>query len=156
MELCSSFSWSSQRSFQVADLREFLRENNPHNQQIFVIGGDAEEDSFKVVPCNEISSPTPGETAWTEMKVDAKIASKGHRAYVGVSFEPRGSSKFLQAFPQAPNFREENHIEPLTKTNTRPAALRKRSRKHFAQRALSLVVVPSMKPGQSSPGEAAA
>ena len=88
----------------VADLREFLRENNPHNQQIFVIGGDAEEDSFKVVPCNEISSPTPGETAWTEMKVDAKIASKGHRAYVGVSFEPRGSSKFLQAFPQHPIF----------------------------------------------------
>ena len=45
-----------------------------------------------------------GETAWIEMKVDEKTASTGHRAYVGVSSEPRGSGRLRRAFPQFPIF----------------------------------------------------
>ena len=91
-------------SLSVADLHGFLRRNNPHNQQVFVVGAGAEADTFKVVPCNEIFSPTRGETAWIEMKVDEKNASTGHRAYFGVSFEPRGSGRLRRAFPQFPIF----------------------------------------------------
>ena len=88
----------------VTDLQEFLQKNNPHNQQIFLIGRGAGADSFNVVPCSEISSPTLDETAWIEMKVDSKFARKGHGSYVGVSFEPRGSGRLRQAFPQYPIF----------------------------------------------------
>ena len=88
----------------LSDLQNFLRRNNPYNQQIFLLGGGADAGSFKIVSCNDVSSPTPDETAWMEMKVDAKMASKGHRAYVGVSFEPRGSSRLRRVFPQYPIF----------------------------------------------------
>ena len=92
------------QNLSLSDLQNFLRRNNPYNQQIFLIGGGADAGSFKIVSCNDLSSPTPDETARMEMKVDAKLASKGHRAYVGVSFEPRGSRRLGRVFPQYPIF----------------------------------------------------
>ena len=86
----------------VNHLHAFLRKNNPHGQDIFVIGASSEAESFKIVPCSAISSPTPGEISWAEATVDEKTASKGHRAYVGVSFEPHGAGRLRQAFAQYP------------------------------------------------------
>ena len=88
--------------FSAAELHAFIRRNNPHNQQVFVIGAGAEAESFKVVSCNGISFPTTSGTAWIETLVDEKSARKGHRAYVGVSFEPRGGGRLCRAFPQYP------------------------------------------------------
>ncbi len=68
----------------VAELDEFIRKNNPHNQRIVIIGGSKAPGSFKVVPWDEVTKPTPGETAWYEVGVDAKNVSKGHRGYEGV------------------------------------------------------------------------
>ena len=88
--------------FSVADLYAFLQRHNRRGQEILVIGAGAEPDSFKVVPCSEINSATQGETAWIEGMVDEKAAGKGHRGYVGVSFEPRGGGRLRRAFPQYP------------------------------------------------------
>ena len=92
----------------LIDLHEFLRKNNPHNQQIFVLGAREEAGSFKVVfkvvPGDETSSLAPDDTTWVEKQVDAKNASKGHQAYVAVSFEPRGGGRLRRAFPQYPIF----------------------------------------------------
>ena len=85
----------------VADLYEFIRKNNPHHQRIYIIGGGAEAGRFIVIPCDEISSPTPGEKAWMEMNVHAKDASMGHLRCEGVVFTPRDNrfSRLSPAFP---------------------------------------------------------
>ncbi len=86
-------------SLPVAELHEFIRKNNPHNQRIVIIGGAAEAGKYKVVPWQEVSSPSPGETAWMEMEVDVRDASRGHRGYEGVVFKPPGMRRFPHAFP---------------------------------------------------------
>ena len=68
----------------INKLDDFIRANNPFNQEIFVIGGSETPGSFKVVPWGEVSNPTPSETAWLEIIVDAKNASRGYRGYEGV------------------------------------------------------------------------
>ena len=68
----------------VAELDEFIRKNNPHNQRIVIIGGSEAAGSFKVVPWDGVTKPTPGEVAWYEVGVDTKNASKGHCGYEGV------------------------------------------------------------------------
>ena len=87
----------------VADLDEFIRTNNPYNQRIFVIGGSEAPGTFKVVPWDEVNSPTPGEIEWLEIGVEAKNASKGYREYEGVVFKQLGS-RFL---PRHPTFVKE-------------------------------------------------
>ena len=82
----------------VADLDEFIRRSNPYNQQIFVIGGSEEPGTYKVVPWEDVNSPTPGEIEWLEISVDAKNAGKGYHQYEGVVFKPPGSS-FLPLHP---------------------------------------------------------
>ena len=87
----------------VAELDEFIRKNNPHNQQIVIIGGSKAAGSFKVVPWDGVTKPTPGEVAWYEVSVDAKNASKGHRGYEGVIVKaPQNRSR-----PQHPVFVKE-------------------------------------------------
>ena len=82
----------------VPELDKFIQENNPHKQQIYMIGGAKEPGSFKVVPWDEVTKPTSGETAWSEINVDAQRASKGYRGYEGVVYDPPGSS-FLPGHP---------------------------------------------------------
>ena len=41
--------------FLVADLHDFIRDNNPHGLQIFAIGGTGEAGRFKGLPCDEIT-----------------------------------------------------------------------------------------------------
>ena len=42
----------------VSDLDDFMRTNNPYNQQVFIIGGSETPNTFRVLPLNEISKPT--------------------------------------------------------------------------------------------------
>ena len=82
----------------VNELDDFIRANNPYNQRIFVIGGSEAPGSFKVVPWDEVTKPTPSETAWLEIGVDANNVSRGYRGYEGVVVEPPGS-RFLPPHP---------------------------------------------------------
>ena len=86
-------------SLDVADLHEFIRKSNPHNQQIFIIGGIPEAGKFKIIPWDEVTSPDSGEMAWTEVNVDTGNASRGYRGYEGVVYKHRSMTKFPQAFP---------------------------------------------------------
>ena len=83
----------------IAKLSEFIQKNNPHGQQIFVIGGSGEAGSFKIVPCYEVEDPATGEKAWMEIVVDTKIAGKGRCRYDGIVFEPHYTSTFRPLFP---------------------------------------------------------
>ena len=83
----------------VAELYEFVQTNNAHRQQIFIIGGSGEVGKFKIVPWNEVTSPTPGEKAWMEITVDTKYADKGRCRFAGVVFKPPYTSRFRPLFP---------------------------------------------------------
>ena len=82
----------------VSDLDDFMRTNNPFDQEVFIIGGSGTQNTFKVFPLNEISRPTATETEWMEIAVNAEEASKGYLGYEGVVFKPPGSS-FLPPHP---------------------------------------------------------
>ena len=82
----------------ISELHDFIRTNNPYNQQVFIIGGTEVPGSFKVVPWDEVTKPTDRETAWLEIVVDANNVSKGYRGYNGVVFKPP-ESKFLPPHP---------------------------------------------------------
>ena len=83
----------------VPELYEFVRENNTHSQQIFIIGGSGEAGKFKIVPWGEVTSPTPGEKAWMEITVDTKYPGKGRSRYDGVVFKPPYTSRFRPLLP---------------------------------------------------------
>ena len=52
-------------SIPIVELDKLIRENNPHNQRIFIIGGSEEPGAYKVVPWDEIDRSTPDEVVWT-------------------------------------------------------------------------------------------
>ena len=83
----------------VAELYEFIRKNNTHRQQIFIIGASPEAGKFKIVPWDEVTSPAPGEEAWMEITVDTKYPGKGRSRYDGVVFKPPYTSRFRPLFP---------------------------------------------------------
>ena len=82
----------------VNELDDFIRANNPYNQRIVIIGGSEAPGSFKVVPWDEVTKPTPSETAWAEIEVDANNVGRGYRGFEGVVFKPPGS-RFLPPHP---------------------------------------------------------
>ena len=41
--------------FLIADLHDFIRDNNPHGLRIFIIGGTGDAGRFKGLPCDEIT-----------------------------------------------------------------------------------------------------
>ena len=82
----------------VNDLHDLIRTNNPYNHRIYIIGGSEAPGTFKVVPWEGVTKPRPSEIAWFEIGVDANNASKGHRRYEGVLFEPP-RSRFLPGHP---------------------------------------------------------
>ena len=89
------------QELQLAELYEFVQTNNAHSQQIFIIGGSGEAGKFKILPWDEVTSPTPGEKAWMEITVDTKFADKGRCRFDGVVFKPPYTSTFR---PQIPVF----------------------------------------------------
>ena len=81
------------------ELDDFIRTNNPYNQNVFIIMGSSQAPgSFKAVVWGELIKPKPSEDGWWEISMDANNASKGHRGYEGVVFKPKGS-RFLPPHP---------------------------------------------------------
>ena len=89
-----------QELIDINELDDFIRANNPYNQRIFIIGGSDAPGSFKVVPWDEVTRPTPGETAWLEIGVDVNNVSGGYRGYEGVVLKSQRS----QSLPPYPVF----------------------------------------------------
>ena len=83
----------------VAELHEYIRKNNPHNQRIFIIGGGPKAGKLKIIPWDKVTSPALHEMAWMEMNVDMNNASRGYRGYGGVVYKHRSMSRFPQVFP---------------------------------------------------------
>ena len=86
-------------SLDVAELHEYIRKNNPHNQRIFIIGGGPKAGKFKIIPWDEVTLPALHEMAWMEVNVDMSNASKGYRGYEGVVYKHRSMIRFPQVFP---------------------------------------------------------
>ena len=83
----------------VVELYDFVRKNNPHGQEIYIIGGAREPDKFKIIPWNGITMPTNEEIAWLEIIVGTKNKSKGSWIYDGAVFAPPHMTRFPYAFP---------------------------------------------------------
>ncbi|MCY4514837.1 MAG: hypothetical protein OXC69_06870 [Candidatus Tectomicrobia bacterium] len=83
----------------VAELYELVRKNNPHGQQIFIIGGTGGPGKFKVVPFDDVASPTTDDISWSEMIVDTDGEDSRGGRYEGVVFNPRYKSRFRPLFP---------------------------------------------------------
>ena len=75
----------------IADLDEFIHENNPQNQSVVIVGGSETPGTYKVVPLDEIDRSTSGEIGWMEIRADGRNAGKGYRGYEGVVLKPPGS-----------------------------------------------------------------
>ena len=82
----------------VDELNEFIRANNPHDQQIIIIGGAEAPDRFRVVPWDKVTNPTPSETAWMEIVPDVNYVSRGYRGYDGVVLKS-GSNRIFPPHP---------------------------------------------------------
>ena len=80
------------------DLDNFIRTNNPYNQQLFIIGGSEASGSFKVLRWDEVAMAALSNAAWLEADADANNVSRGYRGYEGVVFKPKGS-RFLPLHP---------------------------------------------------------
>ena len=89
-----------QEIIDINELDDFIRANNPYSQRIFIIGGSEAPGSFKVVPWETVTKPTPGETAWLKIGVDVDNVSGGYRGYEGVVLKSQRS----QSLPPNPVF----------------------------------------------------
>ena len=86
--------------FLVAELHDFIRDNNPHGLRIFVIGGTGEAGRFKGLPCDKITCDDADYFEWMEKKVDQRDRNAGFLGLDGVFCETSG----LGRFPQMPLF----------------------------------------------------
>ena len=82
--------------FVIADLHDFIRDNNPHGLRIFVIGGTGEPGRFKGLPCDEITSDGADYFEWTDKEVDQRDRNAGFLGLDGVFCETSGLARFLQ------------------------------------------------------------
>ena len=82
--------------FLVAELHDFIRDNNPHGLRIFVIGGTGEAGRFKGLPCDEITCDGSDYFEWVEMEVDKRDRNAGFLGLDGVFCETSGLARFLQ------------------------------------------------------------
>ena len=82
--------------FLVADLRDFIRDNNPHGLRIYVIGGTGEAGRFKGLLCDEITCDGADYFEWKEKEVDQRDRNAGFLGLDGVFCETSGLARFLQ------------------------------------------------------------
>ena len=82
--------------FLVADLHDFLRDNNPHGLRIFVLGGAGEAGRFRGLPCEEITSDGADWFEWKEKEVHQRDRSAGFLGLDGVFCETSGIARFLK------------------------------------------------------------
>lgn len=83
----------------VADLFDFIRDNNLQNQRVYIVGAGTKPGSIKFMPCFEVQEPGTDELALMEMDVDVDQAGKGYLGYEGVVFKPPWSPRARYAFP---------------------------------------------------------
>ena len=82
--------------FLVAELHDFIRDNNPHDLRIYVIGGTGKVGKFKGLPCDEISCDGADYFEWMEMEVDQRERNAGFLGLDGVFCETSGLARFLE------------------------------------------------------------
>ncbi len=82
--------------FEVAELHEFVRQNNPHGQWVVVIGGTGQAGRFLAVPLDEVSYSEPGVADWKEIEFDKGDGNTGFRGYKGVFLETSHLGGFLK------------------------------------------------------------
>ena len=81
--------------FLVAELHDFIRDNNPHGLRIFVIGGTG-AGRFKGLPCDEITCDGADYFEWMTKEVDQRDRNAGFLGLDGVFCETYGLARFLQ------------------------------------------------------------
>ena len=82
--------------FLVADLHDFIRDNNPHGQRIVVIGGTGEAGRFKGLPCDEITCDGADYYEWITKDVDQRSRNAGFLGLDGVFCETSGLARSLR------------------------------------------------------------
>ena len=88
-----------EQSVSITDLCDYIWKNNPHRQEIIIIGGAGGAGKFKIVPWEEVTAPSPDEMTWLEIIVDTNDRSKARCKYDGVVFKPPFTSRFRRLFP---------------------------------------------------------
>ena len=81
--------------FLVAELHDFIRDNNPHGLRIYVIGGTGKAGKFKGLPCDEITCDGADYFEWMEKEVDQRERNAGFLGLDGVFCETSGLARFL-------------------------------------------------------------
>ena len=82
--------------FLVAELHDFIRDNNPHGLRIFVIGGTGNAGRFKGLPCDEIVCDGADSFEWMEHEVDQRERNAGFLGFDGVFCETSGLAGFMK------------------------------------------------------------
>ena len=83
-------------TFLVADLHDFIRDNNPHGQRVFVIGGAGEAGRFNGLPCDAITFDGADYYEWMTKEVDQRDRNAGFLGLDGVFCETAGVARLLQ------------------------------------------------------------
>ena len=74
----------------LPDLKEVIDHNNPHNQQICIVGQSQEPHQFKFATYGGDKPSDPKENWWSVKDFDDRDASRGYRGYEGVMYMPKG------------------------------------------------------------------
>ena len=82
--------------FLIAELHDFIQDNNPHGLRIYIIGGTGKAGRFKGMPCDEITCDGADYFEWKEMEVDQRERNAGFLGLDGVFCETSGLARFLQ------------------------------------------------------------
>ena len=82
--------------FLIADLHDYIRDNNPHGLRIYVISSTGKAGRFKGLPCDEITSDGADYFEWREMEVDQRDRNAGFLGHDGVFCETSRFARFLQ------------------------------------------------------------
>ena len=82
--------------FLIADLHDFIQENNPHGQRVYIIGGAGRAGKFRGLPCDEITCDTADYFEWMEKEVDQQERNAGFLGLDGVFCETSGLARFLK------------------------------------------------------------
>jgi transcriptional regulator with XRE-family HTH domain len=83
--------------FLIAELHDFIRDNNPHGLRIYIIGGTGKAGRFKGMPCDEITCDGADYFEWKEMEVNQRERNAGFLGLDGVFCETSGRlARFLQ------------------------------------------------------------
>ena len=86
-------------SSSVAELREFINDNNLQDQRVDILGGSNATRTIKSIPCREILEPGTDELGNMHVDVDFDEASKGYRRYEGVVYRLPQNASVRCPFP---------------------------------------------------------